>query len=592
VPNILNRRDLDFLLYELLDAEALTLHPRYAEHGRETFDMILETAERLAEDVFQPFAAKLDANEPTFDGERVHIIPEVAEAIRAYCDAGFPTAGFDAEIGGMQLPYVVTQAVAAIFSAANGGAGGYQFLTAAAANLLNAHGSEKQKAAYLAPMVEGRWFGTMCLSEPQAGSSLADIRTRAEPQADGSYRLFGQKMWISGGEHDMAENIIHFVLAKIPGGPPGVKGISLFLVPRRLLDENDAPGERNDVRLMGLNHKMGNRGTVNTALAFGERNGAVGWLVGEKHQGLAAMFHMMNEARIGVGLSAVATGYTGYLHALDYAKTRPQGRPVENRDPAAPMIPIIEHADVKRMLMQQKAYVEGGLALCLYAASLVDRQKTGDDGAGLLLDLLTPIVKSWPSEYCLRANEVAIQVHGGYGYTRDFPVERLYRDNRLNHIHEGTRGIQGMDLLGRKVTAEGGAGLHALAAEIGATIDAAAAIEGLAEDAVMLRRMLDRALGTTLSLTSRAAQEGAAAYLANATIYLDMLGHVVVGWLWLRQAMGAAGKQAEGAARDFLDGKRTACRYFMRYELPQVQVWCDLLERMDRTCLDAPAAQF
>ncbi|MEM9045943.1 MAG: acyl-CoA dehydrogenase [Pseudomonadota bacterium] len=587
MPNILRREDISFLLYDVFGLEKIAAHERFAESGREVFDQVLDTAERVAEEHFQPHAAKLDANEPSFDGERVSIIPEVRAALDVYIDSGFLTAPFDHELGGMQLPYSVHIAIGAWFVASNWSVANYPVLTAAAANLLAEHANDQQKADWLAPMLEGRFFGTMCLSEPHVGSSVGDIRTRAEPQPDGSYRLFGSKMWISGGEHELSENIVHLVLAKIPGGPAGTKGISLFIVPRIV------EGERNDIRLLSLNHKMGCRGTVNCALNFGETDGAIGWLIGEPHQGLAQMFTMMNEMRIGVGMAAAALAYTGYLHALDYAKERTQGRPLTARDPAQPMVPIIEHADVKRMLLQQKVYAEGSLALALFAATLVDLEKTGDREdarrAALLLDLLTPIVKSWPSEYGLRANETAIQVLGGAGYTRDYPLERFYRDNRLNHIHEGTKGIQGLDLLGRKVTAENGAALRALIEEMSA--DASASDQAEAKD---LTRYANEVGATTLKMISLSADAGPEVFLSNATLYLDMLGHLVVGWLWLKQADSAAKAlpDATGSRRDFLQGKITAARYFFRYEMPTIETTAELLKQMDRTTVEAEAAIF
>ncbi|MCU1592637.1 MAG: acyl-CoA dehydrogenase, partial [Frankiales bacterium] len=430
---LLSRRDLDFLLHEWLDVVSLTSRDRFSEHSRETFDAVLDLAEQVATRDFAPHNRKSDENEPTFDGERVHLIEEIGKALKKYGETGLIGAGMDHEVGGMQLPAVLTQVLLGWFQAANVGTSSYPFLTIANANLLCAHGTPEQIDTYVKPMVEGRFYGTMCLSEPQAGSSLADVTTKAEPQGDGTYRITGNKMWISAGEHELSENIIHLVLAKIPGSPPGSKGISLFIVPKVIVET----GERNDVVLAGLNHKMGFRGTVNTLLNFGEgkhtpggRAGAVGYLVGEEHKGLSYMFHMMNEARIGVGLGATALGYTGYLHALEYARNRPQGR-VE-RDPSSPQVPIIQHADVRRMLLAQKSYVEGALALNLYCGRLVDEEHTGADPARahLLLEMLTPIAKSWPSQWCLEANNLAIQVHGGYGYTREYPVEQLYRDNR------------------------------------------------------------------------------------------------------------------------------------------------------------------
>lgn len=329
---LLSRRDLEFLLYEWLDVEDLTRRPRFSDHSRQTFDAVLELSEQLATKYFATHNKLNDAHEPTFDGETVTIIPEVRAALTAFADAGMVGATMDTELGGAQLPAAVAQAAFAWFHAANPGTSAYPLLTIGNANLLSAHADADLVRRFVPPMLEGRYFGTMCLSEPQAGSSLADIVTRAEPRDDGTYRVFGTKMWISGGDHELGENIVHLVLAKIPGGPAGTKGISLFVVPRYLVGDDGARGERNDVVLAGLNHKMGFRGTVNTVLNFGEGRwtptgapGAVGYLVGEPHQGLKYMFHMMNEARSGVGLVAAALGYTGYLESPVRPRA-PQGR--------------------------------------------------------------------------------------------------------------------------------------------------------------------------------------------------------------------------------------------------------------------------
>jgi len=595
VPHLINRRDLDFLLYELLDVGALTRAPRYAMHDRGSFDGVLDAALRLAETKFQPHAAKLDANEPHFDGEQVHIIPEVREALDAYIEGGWMSAAFDEQQGGMQLPYTVVSAAMGLFVAANAGTAGYPFLTAAAANLLRAHGTKEQQQRYMQPMLAGRYFGTMCLSEPQAGSSLGDIRTRAIPVADGSYHLVGNKMWISGGEHELSENIVHLVLARIDGAPAGVKGISLFIVPKFVVRDDGSLGARNGVRLAGLNHKLGYRGTVNTALNFGETTPAVGHLVGAPGQGLACMFHMMNEARIGVGMGAAMLGYAGYLFSLDYARNRPQGRPASNKDPASKPVMIIEHSDVRRMLLQQKAYVEGGLALCLYCARLVDEEAITEDPKQreqlhLLLEILTPIAKAWPSDFCLEANKLAIQVLGGYGYTRDYPVERYYRDNRLNPIHEGTNGIQALDLLGRKVTMQNGAALRLLLSRIGETVQAAQAEPELLEFAQALQQAADTAAQVTLTLGQAAMQGKVDLFLANAHLYLEMLGHTVIAWLWLQQALKARGGTAADA--DFHEGKRRACQYFFRYELPKAARQAELLAKLDDTCLNMRVGAF
>ncbi len=596
---LLNRRDLEFVLYELLDIEALTARRRFADQDRAIYDATLDAAELLATAKFLPHAAKSDEHEPTFDGERVRLIPEIKEALDAYVEAGFVGASFDTALGGMQLPWTVAQACCAYFSAANIATAAYPFITVAAANLLQAFGSEAQKQRYLEPLVAGRYFGTMCLSEPQAGSSLADIRTRATPTPQGHYLITGSKMWTSAAEHDLAENIIHLVLAKILGGPPGVKGISLFIVPKYLIDEDGSRGRRNDAYIGGLNHKMGYRGTVNTVFNLGEHGACVGYLVGEAHQGLSYMFHMMNEARIGVGMGAAVLGYTGYLHSLQYARQRPQGRLPDNKDPASPQVPIVEHADIRRLLLAQKSAVEGGLALVLYCASLIDWQQTTEDAAertrfGLLLDILTPIAKSWPSEFCLEANKHAIQILGGYGYTRDYPLERLYRDNRLNPIHEGTHGIHGLDLLGRKVSMAGGAGLAALEVEIATTVGDAARVPRVADYATQLERTFSALLETTRTLVALRERGESSRALANAGIYLDAFGHVVVAWVWLRQALlaSAALAGASGPERDFYAGKLHACRYFYRYELARVPDRLRLLAAADDTCLAMENAWF
>jgi acyl-CoA dehydrogenase len=594
---IISRRDLDFLLYEWLEVEALTKRPRYADHSRETFTAAMDTCEQIASDLFAPHNKKNDQQEPHFDGETVHIIPEVKTALKAFCESGLMAAAQDYELGGMQLPCVVEKAGLAYFKGANIGTSAYPFLTIGNANTLLKCGTPEQIDTYVKPMLAGRFFGTMCLSEPQAGSSLSDITTRAEPQDDGTYRLKGNKMWISGGEHELSENIVHLVLAKIPDADgkliPGVKGISLFIVPKKLVNADGSLGERNDVVLAGLNHKMGYRGTTNCLLNFGEgkfkpkgKAGAIGYLVGEPHKGLANMFHMMNEARIGVGLGAVMLGYTGYLHSLEYARERPQGRHPMAKDPAQPQIPIIQHTDVKRMLLTQKAYVEGGLALNLYCARLVDEQRTSESEAarrhaGLLLDILTPVAKSWPSQWCLEANSLAIQIHGGYGYTREYNVEQFYRDNRLNPIHEGTHGIQGLDLLGRKVSMQDGAAFKALGAEVQKTIMKAQAVPELAGYAESLAAVLQRIDRVTRALYGAGDTNK---MLANASVYLEAFGHAVVAWIWLEQALRSVGKAGHDA--DFYKGKLQACKYFFKWELPKVEPQLDLLQSIDTTTLD------
>ncbi len=596
---LVNRRDIEFLLYELLKLEDLTRCARYAGQDRVIFDATLDAAEAIATDKFATHAAKADEHEPVFDGQCVHLIPEVKDALDAYVEAGFMGASFDSAVGGMQLPWTIAQCCALYFNAANISTTAYPFITIAAANLLSSFGSAEQQEKYLAPLVSGRFYGTMCLSESQAGSSLADIRTRAVPQPEGHYLITGSKMWTSAAEHDLSENILHMVLAKIPGGPPGVKGISLFLIPKFMLNEDGSLGARNDAYITGLNHKMGYRGTVNTVFNLGDSGQCVGFLIGAPNQGLNYMFHMMNEARIGVGLGGVALGYTGYLYSLKYARERPQGRRPENKDPASPQVPIIQHADIRRLLLAQKAAVEGGLALVLYCSHLLDLQRTSTEAmelerVGLLLDLLTPIAKSWPGEFCLEANKHAIQIHGGAGYTRDYPVERFYRDNRLNPIHEGAHGIHGLDLLGRKVSMRNGAAVHALQVEVSRTLEEAGAHATLAEFRTQLAQGFAQLLSTTAALGGLKEHGERTRALANAGVYLDTFGHVVIAWLWLRQAVVAAAALPAAGPADaaFYRGKLQACQYFYRYELAKVPERLALLATGDDTCLTMADAWF
>ncbi|MGW1620382.1 acyl-CoA dehydrogenase [Streptomyces sasae] len=589
---LLSRRDLEFLLYDWLDVETLAKRERYTDHTRETFDAVLDLCAQIAEERFAPHNRLNDQQEPKIVDGRAVVPPDIKSALDAVADAGLLSGGMDARVGGLQLPQVVQTACFLWFQAANIGTWAYAMLTVANANLLLAHGTDEQVATYVRPMVEGRYHGTMCLSEPQAGSSLADLTCRAEPRDDGTFRIFGNKMWISAGDHELGENIVHLVLARIPGGPPGVKGLSLLLVPKYLVKADGTLGERNDVVLAGLNHKMGYRGTTNTLLNFGEGSyrpggepGAVGHLVGAPHQGLVAMFHMMNEARTGVGAGATALGYTGYLKSLAYARTRTQGRPAGAKDPTAPPVPLVEHADVRRMLLAQKSYVEGALGLVLYCGRLLDEERSATDEterarARLLLEVLTPIAKSWPSQWCLQANDLAIQIHGGYGYTREYDVEQHYRDNRLNPIHEGTHGIQALDLLGRKVVMDDGAGLAALEVLVRSAVARACAVGGEARDlAATLDRTLTRLVEVTRTIHTADVPVGVR--LANASVYLEAAGHVVVAWIWLEQFL------ATGDGGDaFRQGKRQACRYFYRYELPRTTVQFDLLARLDTTTLD------
>ena len=555
---LIPRAEIDFLL-DWLELDALL--ERFPDVSREEVGAVLDLSEQVAADEFLPHYKLADQIEPRLEADGVHILPEVAAAVRRFAELGLMSAGFAPELGGMGLPTLVCTASLAQFMAANVATAGYPMLTMGNARLIATFGTAAQIDAFARPGIAGESLGTMCLSEPQAGSSLADIRTRAEPDGEDEYgkrfRLTGNKMWISGGDHDITPGITHLVLAKVPDAEgklvEGTKGISLFIVPKLLPD-----GTRNDVVVAGLNHKMGYRGTANCLLNLGENGGAIGWMVGEPGRGLAQMFQMMNEARINVGLGAAALGYRGYRHALIYANERLQGRPADQRGGAP--VAIVHHPDVKRMLLQQKCYAEGSLALIFYCAKLVD-EEAGDTDAEALLGLLTPVAKTWTSEYGLASNDIAIQIHGGYGYTRDFDVEQLYRDNRLNPIHEGTTGIQAIDLLGRKTLKDNGHGHSVLRQRVAAT--RAAATGSLAPHA----ETLGRAWGTIdETIASLRGVDGGRA-LDNAGPFLSAFGHAVMAWLWLDMAVAANSDNA------FHAGKRHACRFFFECELPKIDAW-------------------
>lgn len=591
MARLINASDLDFFLYSVLDAESLTRFPRYQDHDRTTFDAILDTSRKLAEQHFLPHNAKADHQEPRFDGKAVHTLPEVKLAWKHYAESGLLNARHTYEEGGMQLPSLIHMACSLPLVSANPSTMAYPFLTSAAANVIHCFGSAAQKATYLPAMHNGRFAGTMALTEPDVGSSLGDLATKATPQKDGTFLITGQKMFISGGDQDITENIVHLVLARIEGAPAGVKGISLFIVPKYLVEPGGALGIRNDVQLAGLLHKMGYRGTTSTVLKFGERNQCRGFLLGEANKGLSYMFKMMNEARIGVGMGSAAIGYRGYLESLDYARNRPQGRTLRERDTGSKPVNIIEHSDVKRMLLCQKAWVEGALVLCLYAAKLVDEQEAGNNAdSAELLDLLTPIVKSFPAWYGPKANDLAIQVLAGAGYTRDYPVEQCYRDNRLNPIHEGTHGIQSLDLLGRKLWQNNNRGLHVLLKRVQQTLSATREEPALSHWVSHFESLLGVFQKTVSTLGSTLQAGKLELGLANSALFLDMMGKFVVAWLWLdmarlaSQALKEAGLSEE--MQHFYQGKHQAARYFLFWELPEIRHQADLLCQLDDTCLN------
>jgi alkylation response protein AidB-like acyl-CoA dehydrogenase len=570
-------RNLQFLLYERLDAEALTKYPYFADHGKETFDMVLETAMRISRGMLFPTLGEMDKKPPEFRDGKVFVHPVVAQVMKACGEGGWIGAQAPYELGGQQIPNTIMTAFRGIFSAANYSASVYPFLTAGAAQLILSFGEKSLVETYVPKMFAGVWQGTMALTEPQAGSSLTDLATTAYPTVEGCYKIKGQKIFISCADYESTENVVHLLLARIAGAPPGVKGISLFVVPK-MRPCGEGGFVWNDVSCIGIYHKLGYRGAPITQLVFGDGDDCLGWLVGEPHKGLRYMFQMMNEARVDVGMGAAAIASAAYLASLEYTRQRPQGRPIAGKDPLAPQVPIIEHADVKRMLLFQRAVVEGSLALILQCAQYVDLALVTEgeekERYELLLDLLTPVAKSYPSEMGILSVSQGLQCLGGYGYCDEFPLEQYYRDVRIHPIHEGTTGMQGMDLLGRKAVMKNGKALFLYLDEIEKAVAAGRVLPECAPCAEALAKATETLKEVTTSLTGLAMKGEIERFLADATLYLELFGIVAIAWQWLLQAVTAAkaltATPTEGD-RDFYRGKIQTCRYFFAYELPKIR---------------------
>ena len=593
-----SEKNVRFLLYEVFDVASLCRFDAYSQHSRKMFDMVLGEAMKLAKNLYCPIYEEMDRKPPEYVNGSVKVHPQVRKIMRESGEGGWIGATFPTGLGGEQLPWIVAGACSYLFFAANYSAGVYPELTRGAANLIATFGDETLKKTYLPPMLAGKFQGTMALTEPEAGSSLADITTMAKPHADGYYTLSGQKVFISGGDHDGVDNVIHLMLAKIEGAPAGVKGISLFVVPK-LRQDNTGKLEPNDVAVSQIYHKMGYRGCPITQLVMGEKNDCRGYLVGEAHKGLAYMFQMMNESRLGVGLGATAIASAAYYAALDYTRSRKQGRRHGQKDPSSPMIPIIEHADVKRMLLFQRSVTEGALGLIMQCYSYADleRVSTGEEKEryNLLLELLTPVAKTFPSEYGIASTSQSIQCFGGYGYCEDFPVEQLYRDARIHPIHEGTTAIQGMDILGRKVTMASGKAYKLFGEEVNGALEKAKAYSDLSVYCEKLSGALKTLDKVTGHLMAVAKDKGPEIFLADAVLYLDMFGLIAVSWQWLVQALAAKKALAEKASQkdtDFYQGKIMAFRYFTGYELPKVEALAERLTAEDPITVECSSAHF
>ena len=586
-------RNLKFLLYEVIDIQKLQALPKFSEYDKEAYDMTIDAAKSLSDTYLYPIFRDMDKKKAYYDEESksVKVHPGLPKAIKALGDGGWIGSYASYDQGGQQMPLLLLNAGRLIFHAGNANAAAYTLLTDGAANLIRAFGSEELHDAYLPNMMRGKWQGTMALTEPQAGSSLSDVKTRATYSDDGSYHIKGQKIYISGGDYEDADNIIHLTLARIDGAPSGTKGISLFVVPK--FRKESAGYVDNDVTTAGLFGKMGQKGYVAAHLMFGESDNCIGYLVGDANNGLRYMFQMMNEARIGTGAMATGTAIAAYYASLQYANERPQGRHPSSKNKDGSQVLIIEHADVRRMLLFQKSIVEGSAALvllCSYYSDIAENIE-GEEGenAHLLLELLTPVVKSFPSEWGNLSISAGMQVLGGAGYTDDFPLEQYYRDNRVNAIYEGTTTIHGMDILGRKVMMHNGKAIKLLMADMAKTIAQGKSTDGLEAYAEKLEASVNSLGKVTQHLLGVAMKERPEVFLSDATLYLEFFGIVTISWLWLQQGIIAQKVLNAESARSetaFYKGKVHTMKYYFEYENPKILGLEQRLMSADHLTLD------
>ena len=563
-------RDMQFVLFDLLQAEAeLAALPRHAGLDRETIEAVLEEGAKFASQVIQPLNQVGDREGCTWHGDGVVTAPPgFKEAYRQYVDNGWPSVSCDPDWGGQGLPTLVNNRLYEMWNSANQAWLMYAGLSHSAYECLMAFGTEQQKQVYLTKIVSGEWTGTMCLTEPHCGTDLGLLKTKAEPNGDGSFALTGTKIFISAGEHDLAENILHLVLARLPGAPAGTKGISLFLVPKFLPDANGAVGARNTIKAGSIEHKMGIHGNATCVMNL---DGATGWLIGEANKGLAAMFVMMNSARLGVGMQSLGQAEVAYQNAAAYAKDRLQGRAATG--PASPDKPadsILVHPDVRRMLLTARACNEGGRALATWTALLLDREHDHPDPAvreeaSELMALLTPVVKAFLTDNGWETATLCQQVLGGHGYISEWGMDQYVRDARINMIYEGTNGIQALDLLGRKVLMDGGQKFGRFAALVQAFLKENAGRPELAEFTAPLAKLLADTVALTQEIGAKAKADpnevGAAA-----VPYLRITGHLCFAWLWARMAALAIGKDD-----DFHAAKVATARFYFAWLLPEVE---------------------
>ncbi len=593
MPQLLaDRRDIDFVLHEMLEVEKLTAFEKFGAFNRKTFDLILTEARRFALKEMLPTYPDGDREGVRFESDGTVRVPEsFHRAHRLYLESEWTAPSAAPEHGGQGLPHVIRAAAEEYLMGANWPLCSYGSMGAGTAHMIQLYGSEEQKQTYLEKLNTGRWGGTMLLTEPEAGTDVGSLTTTAVRNPDGSFSLTGNKIFITNGEHDLVENIIHPVLARIENDPPGTKGISIFIVPKYFVNPDGSPGERNDIICTGVEEKHGIHGSATCSMALGTKGTCTGFLLGEERQGMKIMFHMMNGARLGTGLQALAHASTSYLYALDYARQRIQGRDIGDfMDRRAPSVPIIRHPDVRRMLMWMKAHVEGLRTLVYYGWHLVDRYETtaeAEEKEKYLnqLELLTPIIKGYGSERGYEVCVQGIQVFGGAGYTRDYPVEAIARDCKITTIFEGCTGIQAADLLGRKLGLKKGAVYMDLLGRMKAVTAEAAVREETADLARRMDAAVDRLGAIALHMGQTAMSDQFRAAFAHSLPFLDAMGDVVMGWMLLWRATVAAEKIAGAKKRDrlFYEGQIRTAEFFIRTILPGALGKMDAIE----DCSDA-----
>jgi len=560
-------RDIQFILHDVLGISQQDV-PGYADLDREFTEAILEAAGKLASEVLAPLNAVGDQQGCHLENGVVRTPEGFKAAFDQVREGGWTALDCDPKFGGQGMPYVVGLSAGEFFSASNMAFAMYQGLTHGAYSAIHTHGTEEQKATYLPKMVSCEWTGTMNLTEPHAGTDLGLLRTKAEPQEDGSYLITGQKIFISAGDHDMSENVIHLVLAKAPGGGAGTRGISLFIVPKFLVNADGAPGERNKVSVGNLEHKMGIHGNSTCVMNY---DGAKGWLLGDLHKGMKAMFTMMNEARIGVGLQGYAVADAAYQNAVAYARDRLQGRAVTgDANPAGPADPLIVHPDIRRNLMDQKSFLEGARMLATWCAHLIDRSHIAEDAeAEGLVSLLTPVVKGFLTDKGFETTVLAQQVFGGHGFIEEQGMSQFVRDSRITMIYEGANGVQALDLVGRKLAAEGGKPMMRFFELVKAEIKAHEADEELRASFLDPLKSASKHLQTATMFFMEQAMKNPNAALAGSYDFMHLFGHVALGLMWTRMAAASRKALAEGASDgDFYESKIATGRYYMARQLP------------------------